>query len=125
MTDKSVELTDVQLGSKRGGLQKTERSLYLEERAKYKVFCAGLSTTDLGISSGLLITLWGFVICLFLFFRFLVNETRFVKSNDTVLWIYGCFGLSYFAIVFGLIATDVPVDFKAQREAEEKASAAK
>lgn len=55
MTDKSVELTDVQLGSQRGGVQKTERSLYLEERAKYKVFCAGLSTTDLGIASGLLI----------------------------------------------------------------------
>ena len=115
MAEKAVELKDVSVKDKEEEVkwkpEETERTLYMKERAAYKVFCAGLSLKDLGITIGLLLTLYGIVIGLFALFTEAVSATKFVKSNDGVLWFWGSLGLSYFAIVFGLIAA-TPVEVK-------------
>jgi hypothetical protein len=120
MADKAVELSAVkaEVEGEAYKPQQTERTLYMAERAAYKVCFAGLSTQDLAITCGLLLTLYGIVIGLFALFTAAVQDTKFVKSNDGVLWFWFSLGLSYFVLVFGLIASTEQTGYGGKKEEE-------
>ena len=44
-------------------------------------------------------------------FQHLVESNKLVKNNDAVLWTWFTFGLLYFFVVFGAIATAEPIKF--------------
>ena len=105
--------------NKAGGFG-TERSVYKKERENWKECCCGLSVKDWGIFLTCLVLLYGLVFGLLSAFLAWGNQTqRAVKNNDSTLWTWAFFGLSYWVIVAVLVSTGTRAAFDNAVEEDE------
>ena len=113
MSEKTVELSDVKVTDaiKQRETARTLREAEMKRQKNYKPIFFGLDARDLGISTACLLTLYCLVIGIFALFQHLVESNKLVKNNDAVLWTWFTFGLLYFFVVFGAIATAEPIKF--------------
>ena len=91
----------------------------MKGRENYKVFCAGLSLCDLGITFCLLITLYAIVTGMFTGFMLWIQSTQLTSLNgDYALWICFGFGLTYWVTVAIMVATGTREHFDLASEEE-------
>ena len=117
MSEKTVELSDVKVSAQEAAIKQREtartlREAELKRQKNYKPIFFGLDSRDLAISTVCLLTLYGLVIGIFILFQYLVESNKPLKNNDGVLWTWFTFGLLYFFVVFGAIATAEPIKFE-------------